>query len=183
MAEKADGKDGADHPRIPGALPVLPLRDIVAFPDAVLPLTVGRPRSVRLVDDALIGDKMIALVAQREPDNEEPGPGDIYRFGVAGIILKMVKFPDQTSRILVQGIGRIEIGEMLKTEPYLIAETNLRPDVVEESTDFRALVASVVSQFVQLVSLIPNAPEEMKVAAMNIQPPGRLADFIARTSI
>ncbi|MHC4251844.1 MAG: endopeptidase La, partial [Planctomycetota bacterium] len=180
MAEKAGGgNDDAEHPKIPGALPVLPLRDIVAFPDAVLPLTVGRARSVRLVDDVLLGDKIIALVAQRDPETEDPTPEDIFRFGVAGIILKMVKFPDQTSRILVQGIGRIELGDTLKTEPYMVAETDPRPDVFEESTDMRALVASVVSQFVQLVSLIPNAPEEMKVAAMNIQPPGRLADFIA----
>ncbi len=180
MANRADGTNGDDEqPRIPATLPVLPLRDIVAFPDAVLPLTVGRPGSVRLVDDVLLSDKIIALVAQREPETEDPTPEDIYRFGVAGIILKMVKFPDQTSRILVQGIGRIELGDMLKTEPYMVAEAIHRPDVFEESIDVRALVASVVSQFVQLVSLIPNAPEEMKVAAMNIQPPGRLADFIA----
>jgi ATP-dependent Lon protease len=179
MAENSGDANGAsDAPRIPGLLPVLALRDIVAFPDAVLPLTVGREKSVHLVDDVLLGDKIIALVTQREPETEDPTPDDIYRFGVAGIILKMVKFPDHTSRILVQGIGRIELGEMQKTEPYMVAEAAPRPDIFEESTDMRALVASVVSQFVQLVTLIPNAPEEMKVAAMNIQPPGRLADFI-----
>ena len=179
MAENAKSTDDTEHPRIPGSLPVLPLRDIVAFPEAVLPLTVGRAKSVQLVDDVLLGDKIIALVTQRDPETEDPAPEDIYRFGVAGVILKMVKFPDETQRILVQGIGRIELGEMLKTEPYMVAETAPRPDVFEDSTDMRALMASVVSQFVQLVTLIPNAPEEMKVAAMNIQPAGRLADFIA----
>jgi len=127
----------------------------------------------------LLSDKMLTLVAQRDGDIEDPAPGDLYRFGVAGVILKMMKFPDQTTRILVQGIGRVELGEMLKTERYFVSEVMARPDVFEDSTDLRALVASVVSQFVQLVSLIPNSPEEMKVAAMNIQPPGRLADFVA----
>jgi len=179
MAEDSKPTNDAEHPRIPDSLPVLPLRDIVAFPDAVLPLTVGRAKSVQLVDDSLLGDKIIALVTQRDPETEDPAPENIYRFGVAGVILKMVKFPDETQRILVQGIGRIELGEMLKTEPYMVAEAASRPDVFEDSTDMRALMASVVSQFVQLVTLIPNAPEEMKVAAMNIQPAGRLADFIA----
>jgi len=179
MPDSPDDRAQEESPAIPGALPVLPLRDVVPFPEAVLPLTVGRPKSVRLVDDVMLKDKMIALVAQKNSSVEDPKADDLFRFGVAAVILKMVKFPDQTTRILVQGIGRVELGSILKTEPYIVAEVMRRPDVYEESTDVRALVASVVSQFVQLVSLIPSAPEEMKIAAMNIQPPGRLADFVA----
>jgi ATP-dependent Lon protease len=171
--------DGNDQPTIPDTLPVLPLRDVVPFPDAVLPLTVGRPKSVKLVDEVVLKDKIIALVAQRDPAMEDPEPKDLFRVGVAAAILKMVKFPDETTRILVQGIGRIEVPEIPTVEPYLVANVKPQPDIFEDSTEVRALVASVVSQFVQLVSLIPNTPEEMKVAAMNIQPPGRLADFIA----
>jgi ATP-dependent Lon protease len=180
---KADGEareaDSSEEPSIPAVLPVLPLRDVVPFPDAVIPLTVGRPKSVRLVDDVVLKDKMLAMVAQRDGSVEEPEEKDLFVIGVAGTVLKMVKFPDQTTRVLIQGMGRIEIARMVTTEPYLVAEVERRPDYYEESTDVRALVSSVVSQFVELVSLIPNAPEEMKVAALNIQQPGRLADFIA----
>ncbi len=176
---KKEGLEGAGKPVVPPVLPVLTLRDVVPFPEAVIPLTVGRPKSVRLVDDAVLKDKMVAVVAQRDADVEDPGPDDLFEVGVAGTILKLVKFPDETTRILVQGIGRVGLAGIVHTDPYIVARIEPRPDEFEDTTALRALVASVTSQFVQLVGLIPNAPEELKVAAMNIHPAGRLADFIS----
>jgi ATP-dependent Lon protease len=177
--EKKGGHERRDGPAIPSELPVLALRDVVPFPEAVIPLTVGRPKSVRLVDDTVLKDKMVALVAQRDADVEDPDRDELFDVGVAGTILKLVKFPDETTRILIQGVGRVRLDTVVRTDPYIVAGVTYLADEFEDTTGMRALVASVVSQFVQLVGLIPNAPEELKVAAMNIEPAGRLADFIA----
>src|SRR5215211_5679833 len=99
--DPAEAESGV-KPQLPDALPVLPLRDAVAFPDTMLPLAVAQERSIKLVDDALGGNRMLVMVATKDPDNEEPGPDDLYRVGVVGVVARMLKVPDGTVRILVQ---------------------------------------------------------------------------------
>ena len=106
---------------LPEALPVLPLRDSVAFPDTMMPLAVGQERSIKLVDDVLGGNRMLVMVASKDADNDEPGPDDLYRVGVVGVVARMLKVPDGTVRILVHCGQRVELGAFVATEPYLVA--------------------------------------------------------------
>ncbi len=168
-----------DEQNIPSRMPVLPLRDATAFPEMVVPLVVGRPKSIQAVDAALLKEKVVALVTQHDPETEEPTPDDLRGYGTAGAILKMFKFPDNSTRILVQGLSRIKILDIVQTEPYMIAEVEVVEDVVEESKEFSALAKSVSEQFQQLLENLPNAPDEVKITALNIAEPGKLADFIA----
>src|SRR5436190_1152499 len=125
-------RERQDQP-IPAALPVLPLREIVPFPDTLTPLAVGRPRSMRLINDVLSGERMLALVASKNPEEEDPGPDELYDVGVAGIVARMLKVPDGTIRILVQGTERIRIADFVAEEPYLVARVEQLADVVEPS--------------------------------------------------
>ncbi len=115
---------------LPDALPVLPLRDSVAFPDTVMPLAVGQERSIKLVDDVLGGNRMLVMVASKDAENEEPGPDDLYRVGVVGVVARMLKVPDGTVRILVQCAQRVELGDFVATQPYLVARITEAPDEV-----------------------------------------------------
>ncbi len=178
MPEEA-ADQGQGRPSIPPTLPILPLRDAVAFPEMVIPLVVGRPKSTRLVDDILVKDRMLAMVAQKRSEIEDPGENDIRRLGTAGVVLKMFKFPDGTTRILVQGLVRVEVATVLRTDPYIVAEIAERPDVVQESTELKALAGNVSQQFQSLLAFMPNVPDELKITVMNISDPGRLADFVA----
>jgi ATP-dependent Lon protease len=164
---------------LPDVLPVLPLRDTVTFPDTLTPLAIGQDRSVELVNDVLAGNRMIAMVASKEPENENPGPDQLYDVGVAGTIARMMKMPDGTLRVLVQGSQRIKIGEYARTTPYLVARVTELPDVIEESTELEALVRSVQTSFNQIVENVPYLPEELMVAVANVDDPSALVHVIA----
>src|SRR4029078_96643 len=118
-----------------GALPVLPLRETVAFPDTMLPLAIGQERSIQLVDDVLAGNRMLVMVASTEPEVEEPEPGELYRVGVVGVVARMMKVPDGTVRILVQCGQRVELGDYVATAPYLIARITEAPDELVPSEE------------------------------------------------
>ncbi|MEO8092398.1 MAG: endopeptidase La [bacterium] len=165
--------------KLPGALPVLPLKEMVSFPDTLTPLAVGQPRSIRLIDDVLGGERMIAMVASRDPEIEEPGPDEIYGVGVAGVVARMLKIPDGTVRILVQGIERIKIGDFVAEEPYLIARISSLPDEVEPSPELEALTRNVQTTFSEIIELIPYLPEELQLAVTNIDDPSALSHMIA----
>ena len=122
---------------LPGELPVLPLRDSVTYPDTLTPLAIGQERSVQLVNDVLVGDRMLVMVASREPDEETPGPEQLYDVGVAGMVARMLKVPDGSLRILVQGGQRVRVDEWLSTEPYLTARVTEMPDVIEHTAQHR----------------------------------------------
>jgi ATP-dependent Lon protease len=124
----------ADQP-LPQALPVLPLKETVTYPDTLTPLAVGQERSIKLVDDVLTGNRMLVMVASREPELEQPGPDQLYDVGVAGLVARMLKVPDGTIRILVQGAQRVRIHEYVAEEPYLIARITEMPDVIEPSAE------------------------------------------------
>ncbi len=165
--------------KLPGALPVLPLKDMVTFPDTLTPLAVGQQRSIRLIDDVLSGERMIAMVASRDPEVEEPGPDDIYDVGVAGVVARMLKIPDGTVRILVQGIERIKIGDFVAEDPYLIARISSLPDEVEPSPELEALTRNVQTTFSEIIEQIPYLPEELQLAVTNIDDPSALSHVIA----
>jgi len=164
---------------VPPELPVLPLRGVAIFPSAIVPLLISRGGSLQAVEAALAGDRMLALVAQKNPEEETPEPAALYSRGAAGRILKMLKYPDGSVRILVQGLRRIETAEFVQREPYLRARIQLLSDVLDPSADIEAMQAHMVNQFAKFVSMIPYLPDELQVVVMNIKDPGKVTDLIA----
>jgi ATP-dependent Lon protease len=171
--------EGDDEITVPDELAILPLRGVVVYPVTFQALSVGQPRSIRLVDDATVGKEMIGLVASRDAEIEEPGPEDVYEVGVAATIHRMIKAPDGTIRLLVQGAERIEIEEWTESEPYLRARVKTRPDDVEESLEVEALMRNAVDLLRRLVSLVSQLPDELLMAALNLDDPRQLVYFIA----
>jgi ATP-dependent Lon protease len=164
---------------LPDALPILPLRETVTYPDTLTPLAVGQERSINLVNDVLSGNRMLAMVASRDPENDAPGPDDLYGVGVAGTVARMMKVPDGTLRILVQGAERIRIGDYVSEEPYLVARIEAMPDVLEPSTELEALTRNVQSTFTQIIEAIPYLPEELQLAVANLDEPSALSHLIS----
>src|SRR5690606_7711871 len=122
-----------DSQPLPAALPVLPLRDMVAFPDTLTPLAVGQERSMKLINDILSGERTLVLAMAHDANQEEPGPDDIHRVGVAGVVARMLRVPDGTVRVLVQANERVRLGAYVAEEPYLVARIEPLPDRVEPS--------------------------------------------------
>ncbi|MFL5896388.1 MAG: endopeptidase La [Thermoleophilaceae bacterium] len=164
---------------LPKALPVLPLKDSVPFPDTLTPLAVGQERSVRLVNEVLGGDRMLVMVASRNPELDTPGPEDLYRVGVAGVVARMLKVPDGSLRILVQGGQRVTLDEFVATEPYLVARVEPAPDIVRPSPELEALFRNVQTSFGQIIERSPYLPEELQLAVANLEDPAELAHMIA----
>ena len=164
---------------LPDALPVLPLRETVTYPETLTPLAVGQERSVKLVDDVLSGNRMIAMVASRDPENETPGPEDLFPIGVAGTIARMLKVPDGTLRILVQGGERIKVGPYVSEDPYLVARVEAIPDVVEASQELEAMTRNIQNTFSEIIEQIPYLPEELQLAVTNMDEPSALSHLIA----
>jgi ATP-dependent Lon protease len=173
----ADGAPNGGLP-VPEALPVLPLRDSVAFPDTITPLAVGQPRSIKLVDDALGGNRMLVMVASRDPEKDEPTPVDLYEVGVVGVVERMVKVPDGTLRILVQATQRVRLDDFVADRPYLIARITELPDEIERNAELEALTRNVQRTFSEIVEQIPYLPEELQLAVANIDDPSALAHLI-----
>ncbi len=166
---------------LPAALPVLPLKETVVFPQSMAPLAIGQERSVRLIDDVVAGDRLLALVTVRNSDAEAPGWDDLYEVGTAAIVHKMIKIPDGTLRILVQGLERVHLDQRIETEPYLLAEFGALPDVVLETPELEALTRNVQGQFASVIGLAPYLPEELQLAAANVDDPSALAHLVAST--
>jgi ATP-dependent Lon protease len=169
---------GAEEP-LPQALPVLPLREMVTFPQTLTPLAVGQERSIKLVDDVLAGNRLLAMVASKDPEKEEPGVEDLHEVGVAGVVARMLKVPDGTIRILVQGTQRVRIGDFVQTEPYLVAQVSELPDQIEPSPELEALTRNVQSTFSEIIEQIPYLPEELQLAVANMDDPSALSHLIA----
>jgi ATP-dependent Lon protease len=177
--EEHDVEVGAPR-TLPRTLPVLPLRETIPLPDTLIPLAVGQDRSVALVDDVLRGNRMLVMVASRHPDNEVPGPDDLYDVGVVGAIARMIKVPDGTMRILVQGGQRVRIDRWVRETPYLVAEISELPDEVpSESAELEALMRNVQQTFSSIVESNPYLPEELQLAIANIDDPSALSHLIA----
>jgi ATP-dependent Lon protease len=170
---------GSGDRAIPGTLPVLPLRETVPFPDTLTPLAVGQERSIELVNHVLGRDRMLVMVASRNPEAETPGPADLYAVGVVGVVARMLKVPDGTLRILVQATQRVRIDHWVRETPFLVAEISELADVVEESAELTALMRNVQQTFSQIVEEVPYLPEELQVAVANVEDPAALANLIA----
>src|SRR3954447_22638226 len=145
-----DEQIGQGDVEIPAELPVLPLKDTVVFPQSVSPLAIGQERSVKLVDDVVAGERMLALVTVRDSEADEPGWDDLYEIGTAAVVHKMIRVPDGSRRIPVQGVGRIRLQRRPQDEPYLVGEFEPVPDVVEETPELEALTRSVQNEFGRL---------------------------------
>src|SRR5215813_2660582 len=156
---------------VPDVLPMLPLRGVVIFPSAIVPLLISRGSSLKVVEHVLAGDRMLGLVAQKNPEEEEPTVTSLYSRGTAGRILKMLKYPDGSVRILVQGLRRIEVLTYEQRQPYLAARVRQLQDLHEPSQDLEAMQVAVVNQFAKFVSMIPYLPDELQVVVMNIKDP------------
>ena len=164
---------------LPDALPVLPLRDTVPYPDTLSPLGVGQERSIKLVDDVLGANRMLVMVASREPEVETPRPDQLYDTGVVGVVTRMLKVPDGSIRILVQGTQRVGVGPYVAEEPYLVARIEEIPDVTEESPELEALTRNVQKTFSEIIEQIPYLPEELQMAVANVDDPSALSHLIA----
>jgi ATP-dependent Lon protease len=171
----------ADKQEIPGTLPVLPLRDTVVFPDTMIPLTIGQDRSVKLIDDVLAHNRLLMMVTSKNAELEAPAPTDLFEVGTVGLAHKMVKLPDGTMRILVQGLRRARTLSYVSEEPYLVADIEQIEDVEVEGVQIDALRAGLLNVFSKIVGLVPYLPEELEMAAANIEEPGALAFLIAST--
>jgi len=168
-----------DEMVIPEELAILPLRGVVVYPVTFQALSVGQPRSIRLVDDATVKKQIIGLVSARDAEKEEPGAEDVYSVGVAANIHRMIKAPDGTIRLLVQGVERIQIEEWTGDELYLRARVRTLPDLVEDSLEVQALMRNAVELLRRLVSLVSQMPDELLMAALNLDDPRQLVYFIA----
>ena len=170
--------DGQGDFVVPDTLPVLPLRDAVVLPLAAVPLAVGQPRSVRLVDDVMRGNRLLALVAQRD-NKQDPGPDDLHQIGTVGMIHQLARGPDGSIRLMVQGIERIRLVGWVGTEPYLVARVEAHRDEVTGSTEVDALRHAVVDVFRRLVEASAEVPAEVAAAAENLADARHVAYFVA----
>src|SRR5512136_1434405 len=164
---------------LPEMLPVLGLSDIVIFPGMVAPLLVETTQSTKLIDDVVGGDRLLGVVLQRNAEAENPRPHEIHEIGCAARLLKMLKFPDNTVRVLVEGLWRVQIKAYPSTEPYLSARFELLKDVTEDSVELTAMMRNAQSQFQEIIKLSPALSEQIKIAALNTEDPGHFADLIA----
>src|SRR5437868_9608088 len=166
---------------IPSELPILPLRDTVLFPNSFMPLAVARESSVRLIDDAITSGKLIAVFTQRDASVEEPVQADLYPVGTATHIHKMFKLPDGSLRLIVQGLQRVTLDEIVSSHPYLRAKVTAAVEGTTEADalEIDALARNIKTNFQQVVSLSPLLSDDLQTLATNIIDPGRLADFIA----
>ncbi len=164
---------------IPDVLPVLPLKETVIYPFAMQPLGVGQERSIRLIDDVMRGNRLVVLVAQKSADLDQAGPDDIFKVGTVSRIARMIRMPEGTLQIIVQGLERVEIGEFTQEKPYLAAHVTLKPDTQEDDNETEAIKRNVVGYFQRLVALVQNVPEGVAAATLNLEEPRQVVYVIA----
>lgn len=169
---------GADS-QIPPELPILPLRGSVLFPHVIIPILVGQEKSMRLVDEVVMGNRIIGIVALKNREVEDPRPEDFFPVGTAAVIAKMIKLPDGTISIMAQGLDRIRLSQITQTDPYFRASVEPLPDAGEQDKEVEALMVNLRRLFQQAVELSPNLPPELSILALNIDESGMLADMVA----
>jgi len=179
ITERTDEQQ--DELTFPATLPVLPLKDTVVFPGFPTPLAIGQKRSIKVVEDVVSGDRVLALVTVKNEEAEQPGWDDLYRIGTAAVVHKMIKVPDGTLRILVEGVRRIGLDRAVQEDPYLVGEFVEMPDDLEETREVEALTRNVQSLFGRVISLVPYLPEELQIAAANVEDPSALCNLVAST--
>lgn len=166
---------------IPEILPILPLRNTVLFPGVVIPITVGRDKSIKLVKEAYKGDRIIGVVSQKDMNIEEPDLSQLHKVGTAANIIKILQMPDGNTTVIIQGRQRFKIMEMTETDPYLKAKVERIPEDKPKvsSREFKALISSIKEMALQIIQLSPNLPSEAGLAIKNIESPTFLVNFIS----
>lgn len=164
---------------LPAIIPILPLRGLVVYPFTAVPLTVGQPRSIKLVDEVMSSDRLIGLVATKTPDIENPGPDDLFTIGTAATIHRMFRAPDGTIRLVIQGISRFKISEFVQQDPYLTAKILPDPEKKEDTLEEEAIARNVRDQFQHIAEMIPSIPAELVGSIVSIQDPLQTAYTIA----
>ncbi|MEY4509807.1 MAG: hypothetical protein RLZZ450_1929, partial [Pseudomonadota bacterium] len=170
-----DGSGGGRDKRV---LPLLPLRDIIVFPHMVVPLFVGREKSINALEEAMGGDKEILLAAQRKAKTNDPTPQDIFEMGTIGTIIQLLRLPDGTVKVLVEGKQRARIDRFVPNEEFFLCEIDQVEELSESSVEIEALMRSVQSTFENYVKLNKRIPPEMLMTVQTIDDPARLADTI-----
>ncbi len=163
----------------PEEIAILPLKGGVVYPYAVMPITIGQERSIKLIDDALVKDKTIGIVSVKNTEVEVPSQEDLFSLGCLATILKMMKLPDDHMSVLIQGQSRIRVGEYTQTEPYLKAKIEVIEEQVEKDVKIEAQMVSIKNLFQRAVELSPHIPSEVGMMVMNMDDPRTLADLIA----
>ena len=178
MANRAEGPD---QPQIPDTLSILPIRGVVVFPGTVVPLTIGRPAAIKLVDDTLPQSKIIGLVTQLREEEDKPGVDDLFGVGIACQVLKLMRQPDNTIVLLVQALRRVTIKNYLQTEPFLRAEVEVLPSVhpPEDDKEAKAAFNNLRESAMALLDLSPEIPEQARVVLANVEDAGHLTDLLA----
>ncbi len=179
IKEIQNDESDSSNIELPTTLPILPLRGLVVYPFTAVPLTVGQPRSIKLVDEVMSSDRLIGLVATTQQDIENPGPNDLYTVGTAATIHRMFRAPDGTIRLVIQGIARFKITEFIQQEPYLKAIIEPHPEINESSLEEEALARNVRDQFQHIAEMIPSIPAELVGSITAIQDPLQTAYTIA----
>jgi ATP-dependent Lon protease len=177
--EKAEVPNRVSSRSLPETLPILGLSDIVIFPGAVVPLLVETGPSLKLIDDLVAGDRLFGAVLQLHPEVAEPKPEDLHKVGCVSRLNKMVKFPDGTVRILVEGLWRIRLEKFLPPAPYLRAGFELLRDETEDSVELQAMLRNAHKQFEEIAKISTVLSDQVKIAALNTEHPGHFADLIA----
>ena len=177
----ADGEDGdLEDIDVPDSIPILSLRNTVLFPGVVLPISIGRPRSVQLIKDAYRTDKIVGTVAQKDPDTENPAFEDLHTVGTIGQIVKLLEMPDGSTTAIIQGRKRMVLNELITDNPYFIARVRTIPEIKPEfpSKDFDAIVGSLKDLSLKIIKINPNISPEASFAVKNIENNTYLINFI-----
>lgn len=176
-----EDEEEINQEELPEILPILPLRNTVLFPGVVIPITAGRDTSIKLINDANNGSKVIGVVAQKDEDVENPEPKDIHQTGVVARILRVLKMPDGNTTVIIQGKKRFEIAEVISEKPYLTASikevSELRPEA--KNPEFSAIIESIKDLALQIIKGSPNIPSEASFAIKNIESPSFLINFVS----
>lgn len=168
-----------EQDQFPSEVPILPLRGLVVYPQTALPLTIGQPRSIKLIDDIAVSNRMVGLVTSQNPDLENPGPEDLFKVGTLGMIHRLFHAPDGTIRVLIQGMARIQLGKFTQIDPYLKAEITAYPEIVETGLEIEALARNSRVQFEKIAELITSLPRELVASVLSINDPLQLVYNIA----
>jgi ATP-dependent Lon protease len=174
-------EDRIDEIQVPAELPVLPLKETVVFPQSMTPLAIGQERSIKLIEDAVDAERLLALVTVKDAEVEQPGWDELYEVGTAAVIHKMIRVPDGTLRILVQGVQRVRLDRRVHDDPYLIGEFSEVPDEADESPEVAALTRNVQMLFGRVIGSVPYLPDELELAAANVDDPSALSYLVGST--
>ncbi|MFQ5700401.1 MAG: endopeptidase La [Acidobacteriota bacterium] len=178
--EKTPKSDAPEQPSaLPDALPVLPLRETVVFPELPVPLVVGRPRSIQAIEQVLLGDKKLILVAQKDPSAEDPWPDGVFKIGTVAVVLKLLKFPDGTLRVMTRGLQRVRLLDPVENQSIPVARFELLHDIPHPGPEVEGLTKNLLNQIQKMISMLPINTDELGITFLNVDDPGRLADMAA----